>query len=204
MMAQPAQVFAETGSQPLHRRERRPVTLAAYGTREDGSLAEMTVVDLSFDGCGVICTAALVSGERLNVSVVGRGSAPAIVRWVDGARAGLSFESVAASDASGKQARCHQRISVDGQVTMRRAGKLSFRVHIYDLSPDGCKAEFVERPELDEQLWIKFDGLEALEARVCWLAGSRAGVKFNRALHPAVFDLVLARLGSRPARPSAP
>jgi hypothetical protein len=77
---------------------------------------------------------------------------------------------------------------------MRRAGKLSFRVHVYDLSPDGCKAEFVDRPELHEQLWIKFDGLEALEASVRWLAGSRAGVRFARPLHAAVFDLLAARL----------
>ena len=202
-MAQLGQAFAEAGSQPLHRRERRPVTLAAYGAREDGSAAEMTVVDLSFDGCGVICTAALIAGERLNLTVVGRGTAAAVVRWVDGARAGLSFDAAEHQETPTKQPRIHERVSVDGEVTMRRAGKISFRVHIYDLSPDGCKAEFVERPELDEQLWIKFDGLEALEARVRWLAGARAGVKFNRALHPAVFDLVVARLGPGVARPSA-
>jgi hypothetical protein len=188
-------MLAETGAPPLHRRERRPVTLAAYANREDGSAAELTVVDLSFDGCGVICTARLVAGERLNMSVVGRGTAAAVVRWVDGVRAGLSFEPAKPAEGSWKQPRSHQRVSVDGQVTMRRAGKVSFRVHIYDLSPDGCKAEFVERPELHEQLWIKFDGLEALEASVRWIAGARAGVKFVRPLHQAVFDLLVARLG---------
>lgn len=202
-MAQPAQVFAETGSQPLHRRERRPVRLAAYANRQDGSAVEMTVVDLSFDGCGVLCTARLTAGERLSLSVVGRGTASAVVRWVDGARAGLSFECAEPGEAASKQPRSHQRVSVEGQVMMRRAGKVSFRVHVYDLSPDGCKAEFVERPELDEQLWIKFDSLEALEASVRWIAGAKAGVKFARALHPAVFDLMVARLGSAQPRPSA-
>lgn len=90
--------------------------------------------------------------------------------------------------------RRHQRLCVDGEVTMRRAGKLSFRVRIYDMSPDGCRAEFVDRPEIAEQLWIKFDGMEALEARVRWIAGSRAGLKFARPIHPAVFDLLVAKI----------
>lgn len=194
-MLQQVQVFADVGSQPLHRRERRPVTLIAFAHRADGSAVEMTVVDLSFDGCGVICTTNLSAGERLRLAVVGRGTAEAVVRWVDGARAGLSFESVDASDVASKKPRRHERVSVEGEVSMRRSGKISFRVHIYDLSPDGCKAEFVERPKLDEQLWIKFDGLEALEARVRWLSGAKAGVSFSRTLHPAVFDLIVSRLG---------
>lgn len=202
-MAQAVQLFAPAGSEPLHRRERRPVTLAAIADREDGSAIELTVLDISFDGCGVISTAKLVVGEQLTLSVVGRGCAAAVVRWVEGARAGLSFLSAELQELPSMQARSHERISVEGQVTMRRVGKVSFRVDVYDLSPDGCKAEFVERPLLDEQLWIKFDGLEALEGRVRWLAGARAGVEFVRPLHPAVFDLIVMRLGPAGPRTSA-
>ena len=96
--------------------------------------------------------------------------------------------------------RQRQRHYVDGQVTLRRAGKLAFRVHIYDISPDGCRAEFVDRPELAEQLWVKFEGIEALEANVRWIAGARAGLKFARPIYPAVFDMLIARLGG--VRPS--
>lgn len=202
-MAQAVQLFAPAGSQPLHQRERRPVTLAAFADREDGSSIEVTVLDISFAGCGVICTAKLLVGEKLTLSVVGRGCAVALVRWVDGTRAGLSFLSAESEKLPSTESRSHERINVEGQVTMRRAGKISFRVHIYDLSPEGCKAEFVERPRLDEQLWIKFDGLEALEARVRWLAGAQAGVEFARPLHPAVFDLIVTQLGTGRARPSA-
>jgi hypothetical protein len=202
-MLQQVQVFADVGSQPMNRRERRPVTLTAFATRPDGSASEITIVDLSFAGCGVICTTSLVAGERLRLSVADRGTAEALVRWVDGARAGLSFESVDISESASKKPRRHERVSVEGEVTMRRSGKVSFRVHIYDLSPEGCKAEFVERPELDEQLWIKFDGLEALEARVRWLSGAKAGVRFSRPLHPAVFDLIVSRLGCRQHQSSA-
>ena len=77
---------------------------------------------------------------------------------------------------------------------MRRAGKLAFRVHIYDLSPDGCKAEFVERPELNEQVWIRFEGMEAIEAKVRWIVGVKAGLRFSRPLYGAVFDLLVAKM----------
>jgi hypothetical protein len=191
-MGHPA--FAEDDSPPLNRRERRPVTLAANAAREDGSIVEMTIVDLSYDGCGVICTEGLLAGEEIEVSVARRGIAAAKVCWVEGPKAGLSFASDAAQEVPANQPRRHERVSVGGEVTMRRAGKLNFRVHIFDLSPDGCKAEFVERPELGEQLWIKFDGIEALEASARWIASSKMGLKFTRSLHPAVFDLLAVRL----------
>lgn len=197
-MIEAAQLFAQEGSQPLHRRERRPVTLAASASREDGSATQLTLVDLSFDGCGVICAESLVAGERLSLSVAGRGTAVVMVRWVSGARAGLSFLPIQGQDVQSTQSRSHERMSVNGEVMMRRAGKVNFRVQVYDLSPQGCKAEFVERPALNEQLWIKFDGLEALEAKVRWISGAKAGLSFVRPLHPAVFDLIVARLG--PAR----
>jgi hypothetical protein len=190
---QPAHAFTEISAPPLQRRERRPVTLAASATRADGSLVDLTVVDLSYDGCGVVCPAGLAVGDRLNLSVLRRNSTPVIVRWTDGARAGLCFASDP-GDEQERQPRRHERISVEGDVVMHRAGKASFRVHIYDLSPEGCRAEFVERPDVNEQLWIKFDGLEPLVANVRWLVGSKAGLKFHRSFHPAVFDLLIARL----------
>lgn len=182
---------------PLGRRERRPLNLAAYATRADGAHANVTVVDLSSNGCGIVSTVDLAAGERIELSVMGRGKAAAIVRWVDGARAGLSFDDDAAAPDADRQSRQHARVSVDGEVAMRRAGKLAFRVRIYDLSPDGCKAEFVERPEIGEQLWIKFDGMEGLEAKVQWIVGAKAGLRFARPLHAAVFDLLAARLPAR-------
>jgi hypothetical protein len=189
----PARLFADTGAPPLARRERRPVQQVAYATRADGSLVNLTVVDLSNEGCGVLCATNLSVGEQLDIAVAGRGKIAATVRWVDGARSGLSFDSIAES-AVDQTARQHERVSVEGEVTMRRAGKMSFRVHIYDLSPDGCKAEFVERPELNEQVWIKFDGMEALEAKVRWIVGAKAGLRFSRPLYAAVFDLLVAKL----------
>jgi hypothetical protein len=86
------------------------------------------------------------------------------------------------------------RIAIDAEVAMRRTGQPHYRVSVYDISPHGCKLEFVERPRLDERIWVKFEGLEALQALVCWFEGFTAGVEFERAIHPAVFDLLLSRL----------
>ena len=58
----------------------------------------------------------------------------------------------------------------------------------------GCRIEFVERPAVSEVVWVKFDGLESIEARVCWLEGFVAGVEFVRPLHAAVFEELLTRL----------
>jgi len=195
----PARKFAEAGAPPIQRRERRPTSLSAYATRKDGSVVEMTVVDLSCDGCGVLCPSKLDTGETLNLAVLRRGTARAVVRWYEGGRAGLSFTEEGAVLSPALEPRCHERIAVDGEVSLRRAGKTQFRVHIYDICPDGCKAEFVDRPELGEQLWIKFDAMDTLEANVRWIAGAKAGMRFSRPLHAAVFDMLIARLGAASA-----
>lgn len=54
--------------------------------------------------------------------------------------------------------------------------------------------DFVDRPDVGEHVWVKFDGLEAIEATVCWIAGFKAGLKYTKPIHPAVFDLLLTRV----------
>src|SRR4051812_47838131 len=100
---QPPQAFTEATEAPLQRRERRPVTLAAAATREDGSLVDLTVVDLSYDGCGVISTESLAPGEQLSLSVLRRGGTPVTVRWAEGTRAGLSFTASTSDDQPARQ-----------------------------------------------------------------------------------------------------
>jgi PilZ domain len=88
------------------------------------------------------------------------------------------------------------RVGLDAEVTLRRAGHGGFRVKVVDLSCDGCKTEFVERPALDEVVRIKFAGLESLGAAVCWIRGCEAGLEFERPLHPAVFDMLVKQLNA--------
>jgi hypothetical protein len=87
-----------------------------------------------------------------------------------------------------------ERVAVNAEVALRRSAQLNYRVRAYDASPYGCKLEFVERLELDERVWVKFDGLDAMEGQVIWVAGFVAGVEFIRPMHPAVFDALVPRL----------
>jgi len=86
------------------------------------------------------------------------------------------------------------RVSIAAEVKLRRRGHHNFTVQVFDLSREGCRLEFLERPQLDETVWVKFEGLEGLEATVCWLDKTVAGVEFVRPIHPAVFDHLVSRL----------
>ncbi|HEX3423452.1 MAG TPA: PilZ domain-containing protein [Sphingomicrobium sp.] len=87
-----------------------------------------------------------------------------------------------------------ERIALDASISLRRPGQLNYRVQIFDASLHVCRVEFVERPRLDEQLWVKFDGLQPLEAEVCWVEGFTVGVNFVQPIHPAVFDRLVSGL----------
>jgi hypothetical protein len=91
-------------------------------------------------------------------------------------------------------ARRSERVAIHADVSLRRSGQHNYRVRVFDVSLHGCRVEFVERPQLDEQLWVKFDGLQAIEAEVCWLDGFAAGVNFRQPIHPAVFDRLVSAL----------
>lgn len=91
-------------------------------------------------------------------------------------------------------ARNSPRTPLTAEVLLRRVGGHPYRVRIFDLSPHGCKVEFVERPQLDEQLWVKLEGIETLQGSVCWIKGHTAGIEFERPVHAAVFELLVKRL----------
>ena len=89
------------------------------------------------------------------------------------------------------------RVGLAAEVSLRRSGQKTYRANVHDVSQDGCKVEFVERPMLDELVWVKFEGLEALEAMVCWVEGFSVGLEFQRPVHPAVFEVLLQRLAAK-------
>jgi len=175
------------------RAERRSVRMAGHVMLDGGITHEITVTDLSYEGCGIETAAPVAPGQALKLSVHNRGAIDAVVRWVRDGKAGLAFTPPEA-EAKKHWPRRSDRISLTGDVTLRRIGKSNFRVTVNDASPEGCKIELVERPSVDERVLIKFDGLESLEAAVCWVDGHTAGLKYERPMHPAVFDLLVARL----------
>lgn len=95
-------------------------------------------------------------------------------------------------DGGSPQPRAADRLTFQAEVGIRRAGLKGFRVRVFDGSRAGCKIEFVERPVVGERVWVKFDGLEAVEGTVRWLDGPIGGVQFVRPLHQAVFHRLAA------------
>ena len=92
------------------------------------------------------------------------------------------------ASSSDQQPRRRERTSLPAEVSIRRSGIHPFRVRLFDASALGCKVEFVERPSIGERVWVKFDGLQSVEARVKWVDGHTGGVEFEPPLHEAVFE----------------
>jgi PilZ domain len=90
--------------------------------------------------------------------------------------------------------RSAERNSVDGEVSMRRLGSFGFDLPVRDISTAGCKVELVEQVTASDHVITRLPGLEPFGATVMWSDERNAGVRFNRPIHPAVFELLLQRL----------
>jgi hypothetical protein len=175
------------------RRERRPIAIRGHLMRAGGHRYAVELMDLNCGGCGIRIPIELEPGESVKLSVIEREPIPAIVRWYRNGKAGLDFEAAAERPKTIVE-RGARRIEVMGNVSLRAAGKHSYRVRVLDLSTEGCKVELVDVPRNGDHMRVKFDGIESLEAEVCWVEGHSAGLKFERHLHPGVLDLLTARL----------
>jgi hypothetical protein len=180
--------------QPQRRGQRRSVSLDGLAIRPDNSSVEISLLDLTYEGCGISAPVPFEPGEPLKLSVIGRGLIDAEVRWCKDGKAGLRFASDEPLDKP-EVPRAGDRHSLSTEVKMRRIGQNTYSVRIFDLSRDGCRIEVIERPRLGEQLMLKFDGLEVIQGEVAWIEDFVVGVKFERPFHPAVFDLLVVRLG---------
>jgi hypothetical protein len=186
----------------IDRQDRRTVSLTGHIVQADERTTSAKVIDLSYDGCGIECSANLSAGELVKLCVLKRGALEATVRWCSEGRAGLIFESKVVANAKAKKPRRHERSLVHNDVFLKRSNGSNYKVSIYDASPEGCKLEFVVRPTLDERVWVKFEGLMPLEARACWIENPHVGLRFTTPFHPAVFDLLVERL--RKGKDSSP
>jgi len=159
---------------------------------DDGAIVPVEVTDLSYDGCGIEGTFALGVGDRIKISVLGRGSVAAEVRWSSEGRAGLRFDPPLHEPLPAPRAA--ERVLLKADLMTRREGRSRHRVDVEDASTDGCKVSIVEQVRVGEMVMVKFDGLETLNAAVRWTDGAQAGLQFERPIHPAVFDLVIGKL----------
>ena len=181
--------IAQLSEAPIGRRERRAVTVYGFAVRQDGSTASVSLTDLSNGGCGLETTASLKPGERIELSIPPHGTIVGSVRWCANGRAGVTFESTLA--APKRISRRSERWSLAAEVTLRRTGRASFRVTVLDISSYGCRLDVVDRPEVNERVWVKFGGLDAIESTVCWVDGFKIGIEYANPMHPAVFDQLL-------------
>ena len=174
------------------RANRRVVEIIGYIIRPNKTIVDVKVVNLSYDGCLITTLVPLVPGEKVKLSALSRGAVSATVRWYKGRKAGLLFQSESVSRQ--RWPRKAERLQVRAETSLRRRGRLSYRVQTFDVSRFGCSCEFIEWPVMYERVWVKFDGLESIESVVVWVEVTRIGVMFLNPLHPAVFDLLLAKL----------
>lgn len=192
MNAEPAS--SDSPPDRAQRAERRPVELDGYALLEDGTTTDVTLLDLSYDGCRIRPASDLSPGQRMRLSVSGRGAIDAEVRWSKAGIVGIAFATPEATETRQHQPRKNERITLAAEVSLRRSSHGTYRARVFDASPEGCKVEFVERPREKDRVWVKFDGLDGLEAEVCWVEGFCAGLRFPRPIHSAVFDLLVTRL----------
>ena len=194
MGPEPKMPSSDEPHDPVERSARRHVSLQASITRQGGKVAEVRMLDLSHDGCGIETPVELSPGEAITLSVSGRGSLPTVVRWYRDGHAGLQFAAEEEEPEKQEIPRASPRVPVSVDVTLRRVGQRHYQVRVADLSPEGCKVDLVERPRIGEHMHLKFEGLEVIVGEVCWVEGFVAGLRFEKPIYRSVFDLLLERL----------
>ncbi|MBV8686565.1 MAG: PilZ domain-containing protein [Alphaproteobacteria bacterium] len=64
-------------------------------------------------------------------------------------------------------------------------------ITVVDLSTHGCGIELTSHVEAGARVWLKLPGLESWSARIVWEQDGRAGLAFDRSLHPSVVERYL-------------
>lgn len=177
------------------RPERRLVELTGHALHDDGRTFAVTVLNLSYDGCAVSAEEPLETGMSLKLSVLRRGAIDCKVVWAEDGRAGLVFARPATA-ARAYAPRRAERLDLTAEISLRRPGRTTCKVRVCDVSTHGCRSEFVDRPQEGETMFVKFEGLEAIEAVARWIEPPLTGLSFIRPIHPAVFDMMMRRLGA--------
>lgn len=80
-------------------------------------------------------------------------------------------------------------------VRVRRPGESWVSSVIADLSLTGFRLQSFMKLKSGSELWIMLPGFEGRRAIVLWTRAHEAGCAFERALHPAILDHVIARYG---------
>lgn len=111
-------------------------------------------------------------------------------------RAGLTAE-LSTSPAPSRRSRRSERVPLDIGAGLRQRGASGVTVQILDLSTDGFRVATHLELQSGTDVWLRLPGLEACHARVVWSEGHFVGCAFERPLHPAVLDMIVAKAKTR-------
>ena len=86
-----------------------------------------------------------------------------------------------------------QRIRMEIAAGLRQRGASSVTVEVMDLSTDGFRVLSHLDLQPGTDVWLRLPGLEPFHAEVAWTDGLHAGCKFEKALHPAVLQMIASK-----------
>jgi PilZ domain len=92
-----------------------------------------------------------------------------------------------------KKARNSERVPIEMGAGLRQRGGSGVSVQIMDLSTHGFRIETHLDLHEGADVWLRLPGLESCHATVAWVRGYVAGCKFERPLHPAVLEMIVAK-----------
>lgn len=106
----------------------------------------------------------------------------------------LSTESRTEPEQKGRKA---ERVPIELGAGLRQRGGAGITVQIVDLSTEGFRAQTHLVLSHGADVWLRLPGLEAIHAKVMWTKGAFIGCAFERALHPAVLDMIVSKSQTR-------
>lgn len=84
------------------------------------------------------------------------------------------------------------RALVDIDCEIRIGSRAWRRARLADLTPDGFQVAIIDMPARGTPLYIRFAGIQMLQAEVCWARADTAGCRFATPISPYVFEHIIA------------
>lgn len=194
----PELTFTTSVQDQDRRTSRRHAIVLLIGKVTRGDRESICLVhDISRFGLMARFTALPSVGETLSVEVRGLARIDAVVRWVDGFRAGVEFASpqdvdhvFKPKDADGLTVRS-PRFPIRAAVRVR-LGSDMVAAELLDISPGGVKLSSATPVEHGQagQLVLTELGI-AVYGAVCWTRGDRFGFRFVAPLSLATLSRIL-------------
>ncbi|VVT01830.1 PilZ domain-containing protein [Erythrobacter sp. EC-HK427] len=88
--------------------------------------------------------------------------------------------------------RRHERERVEINCEIRVGTKAWRKAQIADLTPEGFQVRIFDMPPRGTTLFLRFAGIQMLNAEVCWARADTAGCRFVVPISQYVFDHIIA------------